>query len=72
MDKKLNIVSDVIVSRAILEDYGYDGNLPTDEEMQIIADELICYWYESKGYEDALSSTMTSLYGEEDTEEVDE
>lgn len=40
MSNKINEVSGVIISRALLDEYGYDGDMPSDEEMQTIADEL--------------------------------
>ena len=33
MSNKINEVSGVIISRALLEEYGYDGDMPSDEEM---------------------------------------
>ena len=41
MSNKINEVTGVLNSRALLEEYGYDGDMPTDEEMQTIADELL-------------------------------
>ena len=52
--------------RPLLEEYGYDGDMPSDEEMQTIADELLEYWGESDGFRDALRSTMSNLYGIEE------
>lgn len=66
MSNKINEVSGVIISRSLLEEYGYDGDMPTDEEMQNIADELLEYWGESDGFRDALRSTMSNLYGIEE------
>ena len=50
----------------MLDEYGFDGDMPTDEEMQTIADELLEYWGESNGFRDALRSTMSNLYGIEE------
>ena len=66
MSNKISEVKGVIISRALLEEYGYDGDMPTDEEMQTIADELLEYWGESDGFRDALHSTMSNLYGIEE------
>ena len=66
MGNKINEVTGVIISRALLEEYGYDGDMPLDEEMQTIADELLEYWGESDGFRDALRSTMSNLYGIEE------
>ena len=62
MSNKINEISGVIISRSLLEEYGYDGDMPTDGEMQTIADELLSYWGESDGFRDALRSTMSNLY----------
>ena len=66
MGNKINEVTGVIISRALLAEYGYDGDMPSDEEMQTIADELLEYWGESDGFRDALRSTMSNLYGIEE------
>ena len=66
MSNKINEINGVIISRSLLEEYGFDGDMPTDEEMQIIADELLEYWGESDGFRDALRSTMSNLYGIEE------
>lgn len=66
MSNKINEVTGVIISRALLEEYGYDGDMPSDEEMHTIADELLEYWGESDGFRDALRSTMSNLYGIEE------
>ena len=66
MGNKINEVTGVIISRSLLEENGYDGDMPTDEEMQTIADELLEYWGESDGFRDALRSTMSNLYGIEE------
>ena len=66
MSNKINEVTGVIISRSLLEEYGYDGDMPSDEERQTIADELLEYWGESDGFRDALRSTMSNLYGIEE------
>ena len=66
MSNKISEVTGVIISRALLEEDGYDGDMPSDEEMQTIADELLEYWGESDGFRDALRSTMSNLYGIEE------
>lgn len=60
-----NEVKGVIISRALLEEYGYNGRLPTDEQLHIIAKELLEYWGVSDGFRDALTSTMSSMFGTE-------
>ena len=59
---KINEIKGVIISRSLLEEYGYDGDMPTDEQLQIIADELLSYWGESDGFRDALNSTMSNMF----------
>ena len=59
---KINEVKGVIVSRALLNEYGYDGDMPTDEQMQTIGDELLEYWGVSDGFKDALASTMENMF----------
>lgn len=59
---KVHEVRGVIISRALLEEYGYDGDLPTDEQIQTIADELLEYWGVSDGFKDALASTMSNMF----------
>ena len=66
MSNKISEVTGVIISRALLDEYGFDGDMPTEEEMQTIADELLEYWGESNGFRDALRSTMSNLYGIEE------
>lgn len=60
---KIHEVQGTIISRALLEEYGYNGNLPTDEQIQAIADELLEYWAVSGGFKDALGSTMSNMFG---------
>lgn len=62
---KIHEIRGVIISRALLEEYGYDGDLPTDEQMQIIADELLEHWAVSNGFKDALASTMANMFSVE-------
>lgn len=62
---KISEVKGVIVSRALLDEYGYDGDMPTDEQMQVIADELLEYWGVSDSFKDALTSTMENMFGVE-------
>ena len=64
-EHKVNEVKSVIVSRAMLEEYGYDGDQPTDGQMQAIANELLEYWGVSNGFKDALASTTLSMFGVE-------
>nr|DAE30317.1 MAG TPA: hypothetical protein [virus sp. ct5rm7] len=62
-EHKINEVRGVVVSRALLEEHGYDGDMPTDEQIQIIANELLEYWGVSNGFKDALASTMSNMFG---------
>lgn len=62
---KVHEMQGVIISRALLEEYGYDGDLPTDEQMQIIANELLEHWAVSNGFKDALASTMANMFSVE-------
>lgn len=66
-EHKVNEVKSVVISRILLDEYGYDGDLPTDEQLQTIADELLEYWGVSNGFEDALASTMSNMFGIEAT-----
>lgn len=59
---KINEVKGVIISRPLLKEYGYDGNMPTDEQMQTIGDGLLEYWGVSNGFRDALASTMKNMF----------
>lgn len=59
---KIHEVKGVIISRALLEEYGYDGDLPTDEQLQTIVDELLEHWAVSNGFKDALASTMSNMF----------
>ncbi len=60
---KIDEVKGVIISRALLDEYGYDGDMPTDEQMQAIGNELLEYWGVSDGFKDALASTMENMFG---------
>ena len=62
-------VQGVVISRSLLADHGYDPNLPTKEQMKTIARELLEYWSVNGGFEDALASTMQSMFGIEDEDE---
>ena len=53
----------VIISRSLLAEYGYDPNIPTKEQMQIIANEMLEYWGVSDGFEKALACTMKGMFG---------
>ena len=53
----------IIISRLLLAEYGYDPDLPSKEEMEIIARELLEYWGMSGRFKDALASTMKNLFG---------
>lgn len=55
-------VGKIVVSRSLLEEYGYDGNMPTNEQLETIADELLQYWQVSDGFEDALRHTMKEMF----------
>ena len=59
---KVEGVVKIIISRNLLEEYGYDGNMPTNEQLEMIADELLGYWQVSDGFEDALRHTMEQMF----------
>lgn len=59
---KVEEVEKIIISRNLLEEYGYDGNMPTNEQLEMIADELLGYWQVSDGFEDALRHTMEQMF----------
>lgn len=48
-------IRDVIVSRVLLEEYGYDGDEPTIEQLRLMSKEILRYWGESGGFANALS-----------------
>lgn len=58
----INEVGKIVISRSLLEEYGYDGNMPTNEQLEVIADELLEYWQVSDGFEDALCHTMKEMF----------
>lgn len=58
----INEVGKIVISRSLLEEYGYDGNMPTNEQLEVIADELLEYWQVSDGFEDALRHTMKEMF----------
>jgi len=62
---KVHEIRGVIISRTLLDEYGYDGDLPTDEQLQTIADELLEHWAVSNGFKEALASTMSGMFGVE-------
>ena len=65
-ERKLNPdgeVRGIIISRLLPAEYGYDPDLPSKEEMEIIARELLEYWGMSGRFKDALASTMKNLFG---------
>ena len=49
-----------IISRSILDDFGYDSDKISDEQLETIATELLDYFIQD-GFRDALESTMSSL-----------
>ena len=50
-------------NRALLKEYGYDGDMPTDKQMQVIGNGLLEYWGVSDGFKEALASTMENMFG---------
>ena len=54
-EHRINEIKGVIISRALLKEYGYDGDMPTDKQMQ--------YWGVSDGFKEALASTMENMFG---------
>ena len=49
-----------IISRSILDDFGYDSDKISDEQLETIATELLDYFIQD-GFRDALESTMSNL-----------
>ena len=43
-EHRINEIKGVIISRALLKEYGYDGDKPTDKQMQVIGNGLLEYW----------------------------
>ncbi len=43
-EHRINEIKGVIISRALLKEYGYDGDMPTDKQMQVIGNGLLEYW----------------------------
>ena len=66
MSNKIDEIKGVIISRSLLEEYGYDGDMPSDEQLETIAEELLSYWGESDSFRDALRSTMSNMFGIEE------
>lgn len=66
MSNKIDEIKGVIISRSLLEEYGYDGDMPSDEQLETIAEELLSYWGESDGFRDALRSAMSNMFGIEE------
>lgn len=62
-------IQGVVISRSLLAEHGYDPNLPSKEQMRIIAGELLEYWRVSGGFKDALASTMQNMFDTETNEE---
>ena len=50
-EHRINEIKGVIISRALLKEYGYDGN------------GLLEYWGVSDGFKEALASTMENMFG---------
>ena len=42
-EHRINEIKGVIISRALLKEYGYDGDMPTDKQMQVIGNGLLEY-----------------------------
>ena len=59
-EHRINEIKGVIISRALLKEYGYDGDMPTDKQMQVIGNGLLEY---SDGFKEALASTMENMFG---------
>lgn len=55
-------VTGIIISRSLLAEHGYDPDLPTQEQMKIIARELFEYWDVSGGFKDELASAPCGTY----------
>ena len=49
-EHRINEIKGVIISRALLKEYGYDGDMPTDKQMQVIGNGLLEYWGVSDGF----------------------
>lgn len=67
-EHRINEIKGVIISRALLKEYGYDGDMPTDKQMQVIGNGLLGnglleYWGVSDGFKEALASTMENMFG---------
>lgn len=62
-EHRINEIKGVIISRALLKEYGYDGDMPTDKQMQVIGNGLLEYWGVSHGFKEALASTMENMFG---------
>lgn len=62
-EHRINEIKGVIISRALLKEYGYDGDMPTDKQMQVIGNGLLEYWGVSDGFKEALASTMENMFG---------
>ena len=54
----MNEVMREIISKSLLEEYGYDSEGITTERLEEIADQMMNYWGESGGFEEALRYAM--------------
>ena len=62
-EHRIHEIKGGIISRALLKEYGYDGDMPTDKQMQVIGNGLLEYWGVSDGFKEALASTMENMFG---------
>ena len=60
-EHRINEIKGVIISRALLKEYGYDGDMPTDKQMQVIGNGLLEYWGVSDGFKAALKDKSPQI-----------
>lgn len=54
-----NEINGVIISRLLLDQYGYDSDSITDDELQEVANLMLVHWTESGGFKAALEFAMS-------------
>ena len=57
------VVLSLFMEQMCIRDSGYDGDMPTDKQMQVIGNGLLEYWGVSDGFKEALASTMENMFG---------
>ncbi|MCS2443109.1 hypothetical protein NXX09_24225 [Bacteroides uniformis] len=62
-EHRINEIKGVIISRALLKEYGYDGDMPTDKQMQVIGNGLLEYLGRKRRFQGSPRHTMENMFG---------